>query len=288
MGVATDGERFYVMGGWTPSGATDEVWIGAFGSDGVPTFDDGPPLPAAVEHAASGLAGGRLWSVGGDDTSGALLDAVFTAPLTEDGVGDWVSAEPLAEAVTFATGASDGDHLYVIGGLPSFYGAARSDVLRLDPGPAGDYALVPQTPLPEDRFAAGATVADGYLYVAGGAPSFGADADTVWRAPIDAGTLGAWEEVGTLDQGLVTPAIAVRDGLVLVAGGLSGWAEAERKVWALDPASGDVTRLTRLPDARLGHGSVVVGERFVLIGGWESWQGGQMHETALVAAFCGG
>lgn len=175
MAVGADGDRVFVAGGWTGGGATDDVWIGEADAGDI-AWSDGTPLPGDVEHAASGVAGGMMWVVGGDDTSGALLDSVSSAPVTAKGLGDWVTAQPLDAPLTFATGASDGASLWIVGGLPSFGGAAVADVWRLEPGDDGNYTLTAQTPLPAGRFGAAATVADGHLVVVGGAPSFAEDA----------------------------------------------------------------------------------------------------------------
>jgi hypothetical protein len=285
MGIAADEEHVYVVGGWTPEGTTAEVWIGTRDGDTL-VWTDGPALPVPIEHPAAGLTGGRFWFLGGDDEDGLRTD-VFSADVANGVVGGWVVGEPLDEPLTWVASARDGEHLFFVGGSSDFDSAPSAAVHRLEAGDDGAYTLVPQTPLPEGRFAASAVAADSVLYVVGGATSFSSAADTVWRAPIDDGTVGDWEELATLEDTLIVPALAVTGDTLIVAGGASNWYVEERRVWQVSLADGGVRHAPRLPEPRLGQGSARLGDQWILVGGWSDLSG-VMHDTAAVTTLCPG
>ncbi|MEQ1565590.1 MAG: hypothetical protein ABMA64_08130 [Myxococcota bacterium] len=284
MAVATDGVRAYSLGGWTPTGATTEVWAIDGVADGAPSFVVAPSLPGRREHGMGAVAAGRLWHLGGDDGQ-VFTSTVWSAPLDAGVVGAWVEAEPLPTPLGFAAAAVWGDHLFVVGGLGSWYDGPVDAVVRFDPRPDGTYTLTPQPPLPEPRFGAGITVDGDTVWVVGGASSFFGDAAGVWRAEIGAdGALGEWQDAGELPEPLVTPAATVVDGRLVVAGGLTGWSEGRQKVWG---ATDDgFERLDPLPSARIGHGNLRVGDGWLLLGGWTDWQSGPMYTTAVIAGVC--
>jgi hypothetical protein len=261
------------------------VWIGTRDGVGV-TWAVGPSLPDAIEHPAFGRAGGRLWFLGGDEEEGLRSD-VFSAEVDGTAVGPWTEGPPLDTAFTWAASATVSDHLFVFGGTADFDEAPRTDVSRLDAGAGGSYTLVPQTPLPEGRFAAAATTADGFVYVVGGATSFYDAADTVWRAPVVDDVIGDWEELAVLDDPLVVPGLTVTGDTLLVAGGASNWVTEEARVWQISLADGNVTRAPKLPEPRLGQGSARLDDLWVMVGGWSDLSG-VMHATAAVTTLCPG
>ncbi|QEL21055.1 Kelch repeat-containing protein [Limnoglobus roseus] len=150
-------------------------------------------------------------------------------------------------------------------------------------------------PLPAAVSSLGAITCDGYAYVYGGhaGKTHSYDTKTVvgtfHRLKLDGGT--KWEELpgGPLLQGMN---LASHGGKVYRVGGMSPRNEpgqpadnlslADAAVY--DPQAGKWTSLPPMPAGRSSHDLVVVGDKLVVVGGWNQKGKGQSsdwHDTAL-------
>jgi hypothetical protein len=148
-------------------------------------------LGVELEAAGTAIYHGSLWVIGGL-SHGEASNVVRIYDPKDD---TWRDGPTLPVALDHAPAATDGDHLYVVGGLT---GAgqprpARSEVYRLD-GP-DDRTWATATPLPEPR-AAGAVAWDGSrLVFAGGQGSDEQDHSEVWAFDDE-----KWAPIGRLQQ----------------------------------------------------------------------------------------
>lgn len=182
--------------------------------------------------AASGTLNGRAANTAAvysntinDGTNGTVAGALSAS--------SWATeANPLPAGRGFAAGAlanglnsmvSGSGAVYVIGGLdPS--GAATSTVYYAPLGSTGAVGVwATTTALPQPRYALGAAVFRGHLYVAGGNDGTDTPTATVYSAPINSdGSLGAWSTtLPSLPIPLAYHQIVITGGVLYVLGGTS-------------------------------------------------------------------
>ena len=151
-------------------------------------WSEGPQAPFARLEMATATLDGRIWMAGGLEADGAVSDALaIFDPVT----GEWSDGPTLPVAVHHAALASDGEHLFLIGGYLGATNAPTDDVHVFDPA-ARAWEAGP--PLPEPR-AAGAATHDGTRIVYGG----GVGQDGV-RHELFALADGSWSVIGTLTR----------------------------------------------------------------------------------------
>jgi hypothetical protein len=151
-------------------------------------------------------------------TAGTLADASWST-----------ETNSLPEPRGFAAGAAANGFnslvtgtgtLYVLGGLDAA-GAATSTVYYAsldDTGAVGAWAAT--TALPEVRYAFGAAIFRGRLYVAGGYDGTDSPVATVYSAPInDDGTLGTWATLPSLPVPVAYHQLVTTGGVLYVLGG---------------------------------------------------------------------
>jgi hypothetical protein len=163
--------------------------------------------------------------------------------------------------------------------------------------PAADPAKAPEFPaMPKAVSSFGATECDGYLYLYGGhaGKTHSYDTESVLgtfhRLKLDGGT--KWEPLpgGPIAQGMN---LATHGGKVYRVGGMQpknkpgepadnhSLAECAR----FDPKVGKWEELPALPAGRSSHDLVTVGDKLVVVGGWQMKGKGEKsvwHDTALV------
>ncbi|MFO0845008.1 MAG: hypothetical protein U0797_21890 [Gemmataceae bacterium] len=148
-------------------------------------------------------------------------------------------------------------------------------------------------PLPVKVASFGAAACDGYLYVYGGHSGKTHTYSTedvigkFYRVKLSG---GAWEELpgGPIAQGL--PLVAHRGKVIRVGGmqprnkpGEKADNHSLKSVASFDPHTKRWSELTPLPAGRSSHDAVLVGDKLVIVGGWDQRGGGDVtwHDTAL-------
>jgi len=180
-------------------------------------------------------------------------------------------------------------------GLASGSSFAQTAVTKDAPAKATASKGTELPPLPKGVSSLGAIACDGYVYVYGGHAGKTHSYDTqsvlgtFHRLKIDGGT--RWEELpgGPILQGMN---LASHGGKVYRVGGMTPRNEpgtpadnASTKVCAaFDPKAGKWELLPDLPAGRSSHDVVVVGDKLVVVGGWEQKgksEKSAWHDTAL-------
>jgi len=252
VAAAAVGRRIWVLGGYTPDGATvatAEVYDTATGS-----WSRGPDLPVAVNHAMAASLDGVLYVAGGND---GRRPSDQVARLDGD---RWRRLAPLPRGRQAGGLVALDGRLYLVGGVVE--GGLASDTQVYDP--AAD-RWSPAPGLPTRREHLGAAAAGGRVYVVGGRT--GGIGSNLAAAEAFDPAAGRWSAVAPLPTargGLAATATA--GGQVVAVGGEADTTFPEAE--ALDTRTGRWRSLPPLPTPRHGLGVVAVGKVvYVLAGG---------------------
>ena len=244
---AGDEARLCVAGGNTYASIMGDVWCADVRPDGslTPWL---PQLPLPDGQAGGGLVvtDRAVYIVSG--RGGDMQSTSRTLVGHRDGtrITGWSEGPPLPDSLFHVSAERVGDWVFAIGGSQ---GAEATDAVyraRLRPdGTLSSWEPARSLPAPRSHHASFAH--DGAIYVTGGLRGNPAGENTtladVLRAPVATdGTLGPWETVSTFDSTRVAHAAFVRDGHVVLVGGV----ESDTRF------SDTVQRARLLPDGRLG------------------------------------
>lgn len=120
-----------------------------------------PPLPTPRCSVAAAAYGGRLYVLGGTNTSGSMIYA--TVEIYDPRTNAWTTGPPMPTARGYLSAAVLDGRIYALGGANT---TGRAAVESLDPA-TGEWFS--HAPLPEPRLAAAAAALEGRIYLAGGA-----------------------------------------------------------------------------------------------------------------------
>ncbi len=216
----------WVVGGNDYKTMMSDTWRSPISADGsLGAWAAGPPLPA--KNAGMGVATNNRFVIlsGGQDSTLRKRTEIFAARVGGDGtLGAWTPAGNLPGPRFHHASLVEGRFLYVIGGLERSVSVAT--VLRGTIGNDGSITRWDSLPaLPRPRSHQSMFVHNRAIYMVGGLDGNPAGANTplsdVLRAEINRdGSLGAWEEVGKMDNAYATHATAVYGGAVWLFGGV--------------------------------------------------------------------
>ena len=241
MNAVLDGRTVWFAGGFKDGyrgHAIAEVWNYDVDED---RYTAAPLLPETRGGGGLALVGRNLHFIGGleadRDTDSAdhwVLDLEAWRRLGGGSV-QWQNAAPMPTPRNqFSTVTVDG-RIYAIGGQ-FHHDSEQLDQARVDIyDPATDsWASGPPLPKGHSHAEGGTFVHDGRIYVVGGhtTPEGGTksiDPDILALTPG-----GAWELVGRLPVPLSSPAAAIIDGKLYVAGGSLDGSSVEARMWATD------------------------------------------------------
>ena len=180
------------------------------------------PLPAPLYAHAAVAYERHVFVIGGDVGGNVQTDAVWSAPVLNDGqLGTWTSQPALSGLRASLVSVEANGYLYVLGGANEAVGQV-ADVqyahLGAD-GVVGPWRTAPALPSPRMNFAA--AVAGDRLYVVAG--NYG-EAGVNWRDVLTAsltpdGSIGGWRTVATLPSERETHAVFASGGRLYIAGG---------------------------------------------------------------------
>lgn len=284
----------YAMGGQNLT-YNQDVYSAQLGSGGsVGSWATSPnQLPQGLSYATSAIVNGYLYVMGGYNSGGNVVDAVYYSKLGSNGsIGSWQteSTNTLPQAVGYATTFVNNGYIYVVGGEASG-GANLATVYYAKPngdGSMGAWTNDTGNPLPQGLSALSSTVSGNYVYVLGGFA--GGYVNTVYYAKLNSnGTIGSWanDTSSPLPQTLQFIAPAANSGYVYVLGGygLSGPistayyaganSDGSLAAWATSPNS--------LPQAVFHATSGVYNDYAYVIGGDNGSGPGDAFDTVYYA-----
>ena len=225
---ATANGYVYVIGGYSSSTQATVYYakLNVDGSTGVWQANTNA-IPSVRKSAASVIANGYIYVVGGNDGSNAPQSTVYYAKLNVDGsTGAWsTSLNPLTSVRSNLNSISSNGYIYAIGGYDST-GNGQSTVYyaKLNSDGSNGAWSTDTNALPQARTAAASATANGYAYIITGAVSgYPNNASTVYFAKLNAdGSTGVWQtNVNVLPQALSGASSVAANGRVYLFGGVN-------------------------------------------------------------------
>lgn len=264
--VATLGGKIYVVGGFQQVGTGNAKSSVITSSLEVydPVTDrwtSKASLPTRLHHAGIGVAGGRLYVIGGYTWSWFSIWKPVTSVYVYDPAMDrWTERASMPTARGALAVTEHDGKLYAIGGYDQ--DANRAEVEVYDP--LRD-AWETRAPLPTPRDHLATAAASGKIYAIGGrvVGHYGRNLAVVetYDPSLDRWTRGS--DLPTARSGITA---AVLDGKIFVFGG-EGMAGTFRENEVYDPPRDSWHAMAPMPTARHGLGSASVGGRIYVISG---------------------
>jgi DNA-binding CsgD family transcriptional regulator/N-acetylneuraminic acid mutarotase len=211
MAAVTYEQAFFLIGGETEAGISDQVWIYTIETD---QWSSGEPLPYGVKEVQSTVLGEKFYVPGGIGKDGKVSDRLM---VYDPRSSQWEEKSKIPRPLCqYALVALEGN-LYLFGGWDgSEYSA---DVYLYYPG-LDQWKLFAD--LPQARANAGAAVVGGRVYLFGGKNESGLlDAVDVFFPQRQMDGEDAWEEAAALPDKRNGMGVAVLADMVYLAGGFN-------------------------------------------------------------------
>ncbi len=223
---------------------------------------------------ASVYANGYVYTLGGQDIAG-ITNAVNYAPVNSDGsIGTWAtSSQSLPSTLQDARAAVFNNFIYVVGG---YSGTAKTTVYYAALNSDGSISAwqTNANALPEARYNHSVAIANGYIYVIGGANASIQVKDTVLYAKLNSdGSTGAWQtSANSLPDTLWKHTSISSGGYIYAIGGLNnGGTRKDTVYYTAVNSDGSIgawqTSANSLPVATDFHSSSMLNGYVYVIGG---------------------
>jgi hypothetical protein len=200
----------------------------------IGTWNVATALPEFVQYHAGVVVNGFLYVLGGYHYNAELgffvANLVYYAKFNPDGsVGAWQTATPMPNPLFFFSAVVWNGRIYVAGGCngATFYNAVWSAQVQTN-GSLSPWVTQPSLPVPTNSYSSGiythASVANGFLYVLGGADLDATEfVKAVYYSKINAdGTLAGWNQTTPLPQPLSNLGAVAAGGRVFAMDGFNG------------------------------------------------------------------
>ena len=235
MNMVLDGRTVWFAGGYKDGykGHTiAEVWAYDVDAD---RYTAAPLLPQTRGGGGLALVGRTLHYMGGvkaDRDTDARDHWVLDLDAWANGAARWTTAAPMpVPRNQFSCVSMDGK-IYAIGGQ-FHHDSEQLDQARVDIYDPDTDAWSSGPPLPKGHSHAegGTFVHDGVIYMVGGHTTAPGETKQVDPDVLALSPGGGWATVGTLPMPLSSPAAAIIDGNLYVAGGSPGNAVVQADMW---------------------------------------------------------
>lgn len=268
------GSHVFISGGFNGVSFSSAVLLGSIGAGGaIAGWQSAGFMPASRYGHQLIAARGRLYLLGGYDSSGAHAQ-VWSADISTSGaLGTWEPEAPLSAPVYFHAAALVGARIYVSGGYDSTNSSVLTYIEYAELGNDGKLgAWSPSAPyLDYPRYAHSMTYLPGWLYVIGGKDGASARSE-VWASQVNAAgeRVGGWLPQAALPApryGHKTLAAANR---LYVLGGNNGFSAAAQVFQAAAAANAQLSPwqgYNQLPFARQFPAAEIIGETLYVFGG---------------------
>ncbi len=229
------------------------------GQRGVGThWETVKPMPEPRADFGAAVLGNTIYVVGGVD---GYFRTLSTALAYDIGADAWRPIARLPQAVHHPAVVSDGERIYVIGGLTGLASRPMDDVFAYDPQKDAWEQL---GRLNDFRGASGAAALDGTVYVVGGVTTAGAGDAFEYYDPARSG----WNGLKPMPTPRTHLAAAGAAGKIFAIGGRRGSiARNLATTEAYDPKSMTWEALPDMTVARSGHAVAALGGRVYAFGG---------------------
>lgn len=259
-------DRIYVLGGFEQPGLANAMNLAI--TPTVEQYDPSTdrwttkaPLPVGLHHVGIGVAGGKLYVIGGYKQSGfSVWNPVATVYAYDPVTDSWAERTPMPTARGALSVTELDGQLYAIGGYDRTANNASVEVY--DPV-RNVWAARAALPTPRDHLAS-ATVA-GKVYAIGGRVNGDYHRNLSVTERYDPAA-DRWQRVADLPTARSGITAAVVGGKIYVFGG-EGGEGTFRENEAYDPVRDTWQAMASMPTARHGLGSAVAQGRIYVIGG---------------------
>jgi hypothetical protein len=218
--VAVTKNRVYIIGGYTASGDTAEVWTAPIDENGVVgAWTAGTPLPYTIASSQLIVTKSRMYLVAGY-RNGVYGSGCLTTTINPDGtIGTWEVAPGFPVLSYSAWSAVTKDRAFVMGGDANryIYGAP----INAD-GTLGAWSVA-LAKTPDPLFHANVIVTNNRIYVASGTAD-GTYYRSVYYATINAdGSLSGWTTATSMPESFtVAGVVTVKNRAFLLSGMING------------------------------------------------------------------
>lgn len=217
------------------------------------------PLPVGLHHVGIGVAGGRLYIIGGYGKSGlSVWNPVTTVYAYDPTTDTWTERAPMPTARGALSVTEHDGKLYAIGGYDQKANNAQVEVYD----PARNVWTTAASP-PRDHLAAAAVA--GKIYAIGGRVN-GDYSQNLALVEMYDPAVDRWTRVSDLPTARSGITAAVVEGKIYVFGG-EGAAGTFNQNEVYDPEQNKWQTMLPMPTARHGLGSAVVQGRIYVISG---------------------
>ena len=266
VAAAAIGGKIYVVGGFSEPSMSNikDLAITTLVEEYDPTTDHWTtraPLPVGLHHVGIGVAGNRVYVIGGFKQSlMSVWKPVATVFVYDPAHDAWTEASPMPTARGALAVAELGENLYAIGG---YDGDGNTPAVEAYDPVRNSWTARAPLPTPRDHLAA-ATV-KGTIYAIGGRLNRDYRLNLSVAEAYDAST-NTWTRVADLPTARSGITAGVIDNVMYVVGGESpGGTFSTNEAYV--PAQDRWYTMTPMPTARHGLGSAIVDQRLYVISG---------------------
>jgi N-acetylneuraminic acid mutarotase len=266
IGTAALRDKIYIVGGFERPSLDNVMNLAVTSSleEYDPSTDrwtSKTPMPVGLHHVGIGVAGGRLYVIGGYRRSGLTVwGPVATVYAYDPATDSWVERAPMPTARGALSVTAHEGKLYAIGG----YDRTANSVAVEAYDPVRNL-WVSRAPLPTGRDHLAAATVAGKIYAIGGRVDGDYHRNLSVTEVYDPAT-DSWARVADLPTARSGIAAAEVDGRIYVFGGEGGDGTFHENE-AYDPAHDTWEAMAPMPTARHGLGSAVVDGRIYVISG---------------------
>ena len=243
----------------------------------VATWEAKAPMTTARSRAASATVNGRIYVIGGQDASGAVVN---TLEIYDPVANTWAPGPTMPTARRYAAAVAIGTKIFVIGGedatIPTSQPLASMDVLDTT---TGTWVPSPPATMQAPRARLSCVAYNGIIYAIGGTDSSGATSlTTVEQFDTTAITGNNWISAPSLStararfSAFITQDLAGNTIIEAVGGGTPSSSISSRESLILAPiaATNWVPSSSALPAARASYAAAVAGNFAYIIGGHDA------------------
>jgi N-acetylneuraminic acid mutarotase len=276
----------YILGG-NNGGSLDTIQRASFDANGAlsSTWSNVGTLPVSMWGMGYIATKGRLYLIGGYNSSSGYLSSVYSAPINADGtLGAFRAEISLPEAKAYPVCFVIKDKLYVAAGCSN---TVHRAIVNND-GTLSNWETIPKFPI---------TFSDGEpllikdrIYIFGTYNNF-TDTSEIYYATYDSdGNIGTWTYVSNMPNNLLVSEVVCTDNYVFCIAGYdinnNQHTNAVYRVPILaDGSIGYWDQISNVPITVVSAQSVITGNKIYLIGGWRN---GINLDTVYSASFTSG
>jgi hypothetical protein len=212
----TETSTIYCVGGYAGSILSDAVYYAPLSSSGVGPWANTTSYPFPLWLTSCVTSSSGIYCVGGGTSGSALSssDAVYFAPFSSSGIGQWVSTTSYPAGVKQQSCVASGTEIYCVGG----YLSTNVYYATLFPSGVGKWANTTGYPFTVGANLASCVVIGEEVFCVGGHTGPNVSSD-VYHALISTSGIGQWLNSTNYPVGVFGQSCVVSGGQIYCVGG---------------------------------------------------------------------